>query len=656
MKKLNLLLFIAAMVITIGAKAQIVIMGTITNTTCAGLCNGTISLSVNGGVGASYTYNWNNGANTSINDSLCAGSYTVTVTDQGGNTETNTFIVSQPSPLTIWGYSISLPDSICNGSIIVNAMGGTSSYTYFWNTGENTPNAINLCDSTTYSVTVTDANGCFSDTSFYLNSVQPCSANFTWQYNASNDSIYFTDLSTGGANSWNWTFMYGTTASVQNPSFPISDTTADFQACLIIQTINGCIDSICKTISIDTSANPIIIAANNTNILCYGNCNGVITTTITGGTTPYTYAWSNGGTFPYITGLCAGIYTLTVTDSLGNTAISTSTITQPTQLLASITNYSNATCYGNNDGFATVTATGGIPPYYYLWNTSGYYTSTAINLPVGTYTVNITDVNGCNASTTVVISQPSPLATTGVIQNVTTIGGNDGSAELFTTGGVGPYNYNWTNGIHTTTALAENLSSGEYTCNISDSHACPLAYSFEICEPWDTTGGAIVATLTADQIDTCLAFTIDSFYIDNIVVDDINHIVTAYWVLTGNGASVTFPIEYEYTSGGNTIITLTLHCGTAKAITTYQSYIRIYSAIGINDVNANIYQIYPNPASDFIKINSPENKALHVEIFDLNGRKLIDKEISNESLNIKQLKSGIYNLRIGNFSYKLVKI
>ncbi|MBL7925972.1 MAG: T9SS type A sorting domain-containing protein, partial [Bacteroidia bacterium] len=142
------------------------------------------------------------------------------------------------------------------------------------------------------------------------------------------------------------------------------------------------------------------------NISCNGGNNGAITTTGSGGKTPYTYLWNNGTTIKSRTGLAASNYTLTVTDNKGCVYTQTFNITQPAVLSIS-TSKTNVSVNGGNDGSATATVTGGTSPYSYSWNTSPVKTtSNATGLVAGTYTVTVTDANSCTATKSVTITQP----------------------------------------------------------------------------------------------------------------------------------------------------------------------------------------------------------------------------------------------------------
>jgi hypothetical protein len=170
---------------------------------------------------------------------------------------------------------------------------------------------------------------------------------------------------------------------------------------------------------------PALLTASNikTNVSCLGAATGSITTTVNGGTTPYTYVWSNGTTLSNATNLIAGNYTVTVTDQNGCTVTTSNNITQPgTGMSLTVTN-NDVTCNGLANGKATANASNGATPYTYLWNNGS--TNKVNNLvPGGTYTVTVTDANGCTITGSTVVVEYAPLGlNTTLHQNVSCNGG-----------------------------------------------------------------------------------------------------------------------------------------------------------------------------------------------------------------------------------------
>ena len=150
--------------------------------------------------------------------------------------------------------------------------------------------------------------------------------------------------------------------------------------------------------------------SSQTNVSCFGGSNGAATVSVSGGTPSYSYSWSpSGGTAATATGLSAGSYTVTITDANSCTKTQAVTITQPASALAVGTSKTDATTNGGTNGTATATPSGGTPGYTYSWNTSPIQTTAmATGLTAGTYTVTVTDANGCTATGSATVGQPAP--------------------------------------------------------------------------------------------------------------------------------------------------------------------------------------------------------------------------------------------------------
>jgi len=242
---------------------------------------------------------------------------------------------------------------------------------------------------------------------------------------------------------------------------------------------NGCVDTASIAIT-----QPLVLVATATpiNTKCNGGGGGAVANP-SGGTGPYTYLWTPGGqTNDTAKGLAAGTYTVKVTDAHGCSTTASVTLSQPTPLTATIATYTAVSCNGGNNGSATVSATGGTPAYTYSWAPSGGSNAVANNLTVGTYTVIVTDANGCTASTSVIINQPAVLgANMGAPINVLCNGGNNGNATVTVTGGTPIYTYAWSNGQ--TNANAVGLTAGSYTVNITDANGCTASASVTLTQP-----------------------------------------------------------------------------------------------------------------------------------------------------------------------------
>ena len=226
--------------------------------------------------------------------------------------------------------------------------------------------------------------------------------------------------------------------------------------------------------------------------------NGSATASGSGGTSPYTFAWSNSATTASITGLSAGSYTVTVTDANSCTSTSSVAITEPAILVASASTTQNVTIFGSNDGSATVNESGGTPNYTYNWSNGGT-AATITNLFSGTYSVTITDGNGCTAVDQVTINEPNSIELSMRLDsNVSCTGGTNGGASVSITGGVKPYSVLWSNSL--TDSTITGLAAGTYSVTVTDANGGTAVNDTTITEP-----AQLVATANLVNSASCAA-------------------------------------------------------------------------------------------------------------------------------------------------------
>ncbi len=473
---------------TLISSGSIAATGVVTaNDKCNGNSNGSATITPTGG-SAPYTYSWNPGGYTTQTVStLSAGTYTITIHDNSGCSTTTTVTVTQPNVLGV--TMASRTNELCNGgstgSATANAAtGGTNPYTYNWTPSGGTNLTASNLSAGSYTVTATDNNGCTATASVTI--TQP--ANGLTITIASHTNVLCNGNSTGSATAnaatggtapytYNWTPSGGTNLTASNLSAGTYTITATDNS--------GCTGTASVTI---TQAAPIAITiASQTNIQCSGGSGTIVANPASGGTAPYTYSWSpSGGTNLTISNLSAGSYTITATDNNGCTASASATITQPASPLSvNLASINNVLCNGASTGSASAnTATGGIAPYTYSWSPSGGTNQTASNLSAGTYTLTVTDHNGCAVTISATITQPTQLAISiASSTNIPCNGGASGSAIANgATGGTSPYTYNWSPSGGTNLAVS-NLSAGSYTITATDNNGCTATASTTITQP-----------------------------------------------------------------------------------------------------------------------------------------------------------------------------
>ncbi|MEX2597229.1 MAG: hypothetical protein WEC59_09915, partial [Salibacteraceae bacterium] len=480
---------------SIEEPSPIIIDTALTEPLCNGDTTGQIVASASGSNGAPFTFLWNTGASGATLSPVPAGTYTVTATDSKGCTEDLTVTLDDPDPVVA---SINVDSNIScnggsNGQLTATGSGGTPGYTFSWSPAGNTATISGLNDGT-YTVTVTDNNGCTAEATQVLTEPTPVSVTIQGSTNVScvggSDGTATANNASGGTP--NYTYLWssgatGTSASgLSAGTYTVTATDA-----------NGCTDT--AEVTITQPATGVSISINSiTNVDCNGDTTGAITANAaTGGSGGYTYLWSNGGTALTNTGLTAGTYTITVTDAGGCTDTASATVTEPLPLTVDTTSVQNPSCGGANDGSITVTGVGGSSPYSYLWS-SGGTSGTESGLSTGTYTVTVTDDNTCSQTLSITLTAPSGISVTiSVDSNVSCLGGSNGQLTATPSGGSSPFTYAWSPSGNTQTI--SNLSAGSYTVTVTDDNGCTGTATESITEP----GSAVVASIASSSDVSC---------------------------------------------------------------------------------------------------------------------------------------------------------
>jgi hypothetical protein len=420
-------------------------------------------------------YNWSNGPGTQDISNVIAGNYQLTVSDQRGCTYILNAPINQPSA----GLSIQLnPTQIaCSGiptgeiDLIVN--GGTLGYSYLWNNGSSSQDLFGLSPGG-YNIIVTDGNGCTISGSALISqpSLPLTVSGVVGQalcYGGNTGSINVT--AAGGTSPYNYLWN-GSQFSEDLDSIPAGTYVLE------VYDDNGCY--VQQTYAVQQSSSPLTLTSVQTPSGCYGGSNGQLNLSVTGGTVPYTYAWNTGSTSQDLQNLAAGIYTVTVTDANGCTSILQDTVTQPSfyGITAQVT---PVACFGQNTGAIDATVIGGTAPFTYSWS-NNQTTQDLSGILSGSYIVSVTDQQGCLASQTFSVSQPSSiLSTSTVLTNVSCTGSGTGGIDLTVTGGNAPYNYSWSN--QATTQDLNNVAQGTYTVIVTDAGGCQVTTSTVVTQP-----------------------------------------------------------------------------------------------------------------------------------------------------------------------------
>ena len=461
-----------------------------TEISCFGGANGTATATTSGGNG-SFTYLWSNGGNTAAISNLSVGVYNYTVTDGEGCTASGSATISQPADLlanasataqtsngtndgtataaasggvapytttaAITGlapgsYTVSVSDAnnctdiqtvtvnsfncalsanissgniSCfganNGTAAVSLIGASEPITYLWSNGASTASISNL-SAGQYTVSVNDGNNCpaiLNATITEPGAVLPNAITSSETSAGANDGSA-TAAPTGGNAPYTYAWSNGGSTATISGLAPGVYT-------VIVTDAANCSNS--QTVTV--AAFNCVLGSQSivSNITCFGANNGVITLGINGGTAPYTYTWSNGANTATIASLAAGTYTASVSDVNGCVLISSTTLSEPSAFSAFSIQSTQPECANQTTGSITAEISGATPPYTYLWN-NGATTNSISNLGTGTYSVVVTDNNGCQASTTVALNTSDNLPPTVSIQNATLALGSTGSVEV----------------------------------------------------------------------------------------------------------------------------------------------------------------------------------------------------------------------------------
>lgn len=448
--------------VTITATPAIAVAPAVTQPSC-GLCNGQIVLNPSGGT-APFTYVWSNGQTTATVTGICAGLYQVTVTDANGCSQTFNIPISNPGAPNPNVVTTS-PSCFgpCTGTATSTPTGGTAPYTYNWLPGGQTTSSVNGLCAGTYFIQVIDANGCITTDTVIITQPSQIQGNpFIVQTNCGACNASITLTPSGGTAPYSYLWLPG------NQVTPgISGLCAGVYT-VTITDANNCTQS--YTIPI-TNMNGPTVSITPTNLTCNSGCIGAANAVVNGGTPPYTYSWSTGGTNASVTGLCAGTYTLTVIDANNCSTLVTTTITQPPPISFNAGILNQPLCNGDCNGDITVLPVGGTLPFSYFWTPLGQTTATITGLCFGTYTVTVTDANGCTGTQVFVLNDPPPITFSSVVvtnSSCNTI--NDGAINITVTGGTGAFTYAWSNGA--TTEDLTNILSGTYSVVVTDANGC----------------------------------------------------------------------------------------------------------------------------------------------------------------------------------------
>jgi hypothetical protein len=593
--------------------------------TCHGDADGTATITVTGGSTGPFTYLWSNGDTTATATNLGDGVHTVTVSDPGGCTATQTITLVDPSAIAV--SIANVVDAGCGtlGSFDIMASGGTPAYSYYTNTIPPSNDSVVQAGVGTWTVTVQDANGCMIEDSVVIDgagTIQATETHTDVSCNGTNDGTATVNVTGGdGSEIYTWTPNVSTTSTASNLA----------AGTYVVDISNGS----CSTqVTIVIGQASLITASEvHDDVTCNGAADGSITITAAGGSGALTYDWTpNVSSGASATGLSGGMYTIVISDSTQQcpaTIIVTVAENAPIVLTMSS---SPASCLLTN-GSATVVATGGAGGYSYSWSNSGT-TSTISNIGTGSYTVDVMDANGCIESGSVNVNSTGVTAIVSSQSDATCENGDDGSATVLPSGGQAPYTYLWSPSGGTG-ATANGLAPGTYSVTITDYLGCSYTLTVEI----GFINPAPVVNLGADSV-ACSG---------DVVTLDAGAGFSAY-LWSDNSTNQTLDVT---TSGSYGVVITDLNgCQNSDVINV--SFVTCINPGGNGNHFAPVkFSVHPNPAQRNlnIAISDVKNERVQIELNDLLGNRVFtSNEVSgigyHTNIDISSLPVGIYMLKV----------
>lgn len=439
-----------------------VITTDVSNTTCFGAADGSLSVTLSGGT-PGFAFLWENSSTAPDRDNLGPGQYTLTVTYADGVCTTNRiFQITEPTALLGLGTSVvaACPGETNGSAAFLGAAQGTSPYSIVWSNGSTDADQPALAAGA-YTLTLTDANGC----SLTQTAVVPEHSAPVLSVETNDVTCFgFADGSlsaslSGGTPGFGFLWENGTTTSNRSNLGP-------GQYALTVSFADGK----CSVEREFDVSEPVALHSLGFVVLpaCPGQTNGSAAFSgAAGGTPPYSLQWANGGNTPVQTGLGAGTYAFTITDANGCSLTQTAMVPEHpgTNLSATPT---PPLCAGGADGSIDLVVSGGTAPFVFSWS-NGQTAEDPVGLSAGQYALTATDAAGCTATFAIGLNEPPPLVLQ-VAAEADTCQASTGSLSATATGGTGPYAFLWAGG--NTQPVQNGLSAGQFPLTLTDAHGC----------------------------------------------------------------------------------------------------------------------------------------------------------------------------------------
>lgn len=397
------------------------------NISCVGACDGSIEINPEGGE-PGYVISWGPPPlidATTLVDSLCAGNYTLSITDNIGCEIVQVFNLTEPDTLT---FTSSVIDIACNGDadaeICVTPAGGSGTYIYSWTPDMGDVACISDLDIGTYCVIVSDTNGCEADDCWDV--TEPDTLSMTDVTVAANCGLCdgTSDITIAGGSE---PYVFDWSGGLPSP-----DSEDQIDLCVQTYTVTIIDANLCELMQdiIVLGPDSITSTADIDHPACNGDCDGIISLTFVNAVAPYDVVWTvNGvevGTGEMLVDICNGVFDINIVDADGCTQDFQYEVLEPDSITINGTsplwdNGFNVSEYDGNDGSIDTDVTGGTGGLTYEWSGPANIddgTTNPFDLPAGEFMLSITDENGCVKDTIIILTQPDDLGlTTGLSPN-----------------------------------------------------------------------------------------------------------------------------------------------------------------------------------------------------------------------------------------------
>lgn len=495
---------------TVGEPTRLTATAAVTNVACFGGQNGAIDLSVEGGA-AVYTYAWNHTANTQDVQNLSLGTYIVTVTDANGCTTTTSATINQPAQQVLAVASVTATSTCTanDGSLNLAAPAGSQPpYSFNFTNGPTSGSGSGLSigglSSGTYTITLTDGNGCSATTSAVQTSPLALVLTPTATSTCSGTDGQIAVSATNGMGSFSYELKSGGSTKTGNSmgnDFVINNLLSGSYV-FTIQDAAGC-----WAVAQTTVAQPPNTMVLSTTLIRNGcsSTDDTLRLNLNGGTAGYNYLWSEGSSTKNLDlfGIWTGTFTVTVTDAAGCTATTSATVVPPTSSITSMTATPiAANCNGFN-GVLVVDATGAVAPITVRWQDAGGLSlgiQTVLSLPYTIpnlipntiYSITLTDATGCSATAATTVGTAGPaIESTATATAPSSCAAADGTVQVNILGGTQPFSYSWSGGnqngnggnIAGNTFTISGLKPGWHSITLTDAVGCQDFVGVEVKNP-----------------------------------------------------------------------------------------------------------------------------------------------------------------------------